>query len=458
MHTTKSMTLLAVLLLAAAVPAQAQKVEEILGPWTATINAAGQQRDMQIIITQEGGVLGAMLSTPQGDQPAEKVSYEGNIFHFTIKFGPAEIAIAVTVTGDTFAGQADSPFGPVDIKGTKLSEEELARQREALQPLVGDWETYSEFQGKRIEGKFRVELVDGRLMGADASGSQGIRTQGLVPLQLNGDRLMWRIAVPFVTEDGAFVNVTVDRTTMTFKGTVKSSLGDIPLTGKSVDTTKLVQAAYDDPAAVVGDWELQVTLGGETSPAKMTVLEKDARLHAYLSAAVGDYESTSVEYSKIGDTMGTLRVHASIPTVSEDELTFEFIVDGDTFEGEEIYTNGSITVTGKKTSSTPSAPAAAPAAAGVNAKMVMTMLDKDKDGKITLEEAPDQLKQFFGVVDANADGAIDETEAGTIATFMNAQGGGGGQAGGQGQAEQKPATAENKPEQKPAAAETKPQP
>ena len=42
----------------------------------------------------------------------------------------------MTVTGDTFEGRADSPFGPVDIKGKKLSEEELAKQREALQPLT----------------------------------------------------------------------------------------------------------------------------------------------------------------------------------------------------------------------------------------------------------------------------------------------------------------------------------
>ncbi len=424
MHTQKLVTYLTVLLLAASVPAQAQSVNDILGPWVATINAAGQERDMNILVTQEGGTLGLTLSTPQGDQPAEDVSYEGKILHFTIKFGPAEIPIAVTVEGDTFSGKADSPFGPVDIKGKKVSEAELAKQREALQPLVGDWETYSEFQGKRIEGKFRVEIVDGRLMGADASGSQGIRTQGLVPLQLNGDRLMWRIAVPFVTEDGAFVNVTLDRQAMTFKGTVKSSLGDIPLTGKYVDTTKLVQAAYDDPTGVIGDWDLQWTVGEETGPAKMTIVEKDARLHASLSAEAGNYESTSVEYSKIGETMGTLRVHTSIPAISEDELVFEFIIDGDTFEGEEIYTNGEITVTGKKTSGTPSAAAGAPAPSGVTAKAVMGMLDADKDGKITEAEAPEQLKQFFGVVDANADGGIDETEAQTIADFMNSQGGG----------------------------------
>ncbi len=437
MHKTKCLVFsAAILLCAAAITAEAQKVDDILGPWTATINAAGQQRDMQIVVSQAGGVLALTLSSPQGDQPAEKVSYDGKILNFTIKFGPAEIAIAVTVTGDTFEGKADSPFGPIDIKGKKVSEEELARQREALQPLVGDWETYSEFQGKRIEGKFRVQLVDGRLMGADASGSQGIRTEGLVPLQVNGDRMMWRIAMPYVTEDGAFVNVTLDRPNMTFKGTVKSSLGDIALTGKFVDTAKLVQAAYDDPAGIVGDWDLQVTMGAEATPAKMTVFEKDSRLHATLVAAVGTYESNSVEYNKIGKTMSTLRIHASIPTISEDELVFEFIVDGDSFEGEEIFTQGQILVTGKKISSTPSTSATSGAApAGVTAEMVMTMLDKDKDGKITLEEAPEQLKQFYAVVDANKDGGIDVTEAKTIAAFMS---GGGAGAGGAGQAPAKP--------------------
>lgn len=60
-------------------------------------------------------------------------------------------------------------------------------------------------------------------------------------------------------------------------------------------------------------------------------------------------------------------------------------------------------------------------AEGVTAAQIMENLDTDKDGKITEEEAPDQLKQSFSLVDANADGSIDLEEAQTIADFLNAQ-------------------------------------
>jgi uncharacterized protein (DUF1330 family) len=60
-------------------------------------------------------------------------------------------------------------------------------------------------------------------------------------------------------------------------------------------------------------------------------------------------------------------------------------------------------------------------AEGITAEQLMTQMDTNKDGKIDMDEAPDQLKQSFGLVDANADGAIDLDEAQTIADFLNAQ-------------------------------------
>ncbi len=409
--------------------AQAQTVEQILGPWRATINAAGQERNMDMLLTQEAGVLGLTLSTPQGDQAAEDVTLTGNVLSFKLKFGPADLAISVTIEGETFSGQADSPFGPLDIKGKKISAAELAEREAELMPLVGDWDIVTEFQGKRIESGFRIKLEDGRLMGADTSGRGGIDAEGFIPIGVRGDRMFWRIPIPYVTQRGGEVQVTLNREQMKFAGKVESSLGEIPIEGKYVDTTKLVQTPYDDPTPVVGDWDIEVTMGGETAPAKMTLALVGERLHAYLNSAIGNYESTSVEYNKIGETMGTIRVHAQIPTISEEELVFEFIVDGDTFEGEEINTQGEILVSGKKISSTPSpqnATAAPAAGGGVTAAQVMLMLDRDKDGFITLEESPDQLKQFFSVVDANADGKIDAAEAQTIADFMSSQGGGSG--------------------------------
>lgn len=65
------------------------------------------------------------------------------------------------------------------------------------------------------------------------------------------------------------------------------------------------------------------------------------------------------------------------------------------------------------------AAAEAPAEEGMTAEGVMRQMDTDGDGKITMEEAPDQLKGSFALVDSNGDGGIDVGEAQLIANFMN---------------------------------------
>lgn len=58
---------------------------------------------------------------------------------------------------------------------------------------------------------------------------------------------------------------------------------------------------------------------------------------------------------------------------------------------------------------------------GVTADQLMSQMDANGDGKISMDEAPDQLKGAFDVVDANGDGGIDVQEAQTIVDFLNNQ-------------------------------------
>lgn len=61
-------------------------------------------------------------------------------------------------------------------------------------------------------------------------------------------------------------------------------------------------------------------------------------------------------------------------------------------------------------------------------------LDKDGDGKISLEEVPEERKQMFQHMDQNADGFIDEAEIKQARDRMQKQGGGRrGRRGGEGQ-------------------------
>ena len=56
-------------------------------------------------------------------------------------------------------------------------------------------------------------------------------------------------------------------------------------------------------------------------------------------------------------------------------------------------------------------------AGGITAEHLMSLLDTDRDGKITLDEAPEDLKAGFGLFDRNGDGGIDVTEAQVLVDF-----------------------------------------
>ena len=58
--------------------------------------------------------------------------------------------------------------------------------------------------------------------------------------------------------------------------------------------------------------------------------------------------------------------------------------------------------------------------------------DKDGDGKIAKDEAPEQMQRFFDRVDGNSDGALDSSEIEAMTNRSRSRGGGGGQGGGGG--------------------------
>lgn len=58
---------------------------------------------------------------------------------------------------------------------------------------------------------------------------------------------------------------------------------------------------------------------------------------------------------------------------------------------------------------------------GITAAELMETMDFDGDGQITLEEAPDQLRESFTMIDMNGDKGIDVTEMELVANFINNQ-------------------------------------
>lgn len=68
-----------------------------------------------------------------------------------------------------------------------------------------------------------------------------------------------------------------------------------------------------------------------------------------------------------------------------------------------------------------SASQAAPAAGPATAEQMMSYLDTDRDGYITMDEAPEELKSGFSFIDSNGDGGIDMQEAQVMADYANNQ-------------------------------------
>lgn len=60
-----------------------------------------------------------------------------------------------------------------------------------------------------------------------------------------------------------------------------------------------------------------------------------------------------------------------------------------------------------------------PASGSVTAEQLMSYMDMNGDGKITMEEAPEELKTGFDYIDTNGDGGIDAQEAQIMADYAN---------------------------------------
>ena len=117
----------------------------------------------------------------------------------------------------------------------------------------------------------------------------------------------------------------------------------------------------------------------------------------------------SSDYEKVGDitvahTLVIETVQGNIDsTITATELNAE--IDDGTFDLPEAIV----------------ALQAGEAPAGITAEQVMAMMDSNGDGKISMDEAPEQLQTSFAMVDQNGDEGIDVTEAQLVADFINNQ-------------------------------------
>lgn len=333
------------LIAALAAQARGDAPDPILGSWKTITDMGGRTAESVMEFSVVDGVLKATGKSQRGSLEAFDVSFEGGVLKWKINIQQNVIPVEVTVSGDRFEGAAITPLGRFPITGTRISEEALAAADKALRALVGDWTLYTEYGGTQNESKMRI-FVDEEDQDIEAVILMLGSSISVRQLRLEDGMLRWRVAIPFVSTESALVEAKLEENK--FEGVVHSALGDIPIKGELVDTTKLVVAAYDSPEAILGAWDLKATFGTEEQDGAVSFAEDNRQLLATVELAGETFPAEHVEYKRVSDTMSMARITVRMPKYGEKPLVFELVVNGDTFEGEELYTQGQYFMSGTR--------------------------------------------------------------------------------------------------------------
>ncbi|HRI87178.1 MAG TPA: hypothetical protein PLJ47_03610 [Candidatus Hydrogenedentes bacterium] len=337
------------LLALAALPQQARAAgpEDIVGTWKMVTSFNGQDNESEVTFALKDGVLTGAAAGRRGTRELLDVTYENGQLGWGIimpRAGNEPLRITVTVTGNTFEGGLKTPLGEAKVRGTKWTEESEKAAAEKLKAALGEWDIITTNQGKDTEGTMRIYLDeenDLRLSFITPGTELDIRR-----VRFEGDRMSFAAVLPFVGEEAIRGQVTF--TENKCEGGLEGPLGAVAIRGSMIDTTKLVLAPYDDPAPVLGNWDVVANVNGTESKAKLAFMPDGERVKGTVTTDNGSFDSQEVDFKKVGDKMGRVRLVIVIPDLGEKAQTFELIFSGDSFEGEEINSNGAIFFSGSR--------------------------------------------------------------------------------------------------------------
>lgn len=327
--------------------APAQDVESILGDWKMVTSFNGNDQESQVRFSMQDGVLKGEASGRRGSRELHDVKFEGDVLSWGLvipRLSTEPIRIEVKVDGEKFQGAMKTPFGEAVIRGIKWTERSEQELAEATKALLGDWDILTTYNGKEVESQLRFYFDE----------ENDLRAQIVMPgttldmrrIRFDGENLTFVAHLPFISQEPARGQLKIAERKL--DGVIESPLGEIPIRGEILDTTKLVLAPYDDPQAVLGTWDVVANINGEENAAKLTLAENGERIKGIIQSGESTFESTEADYKKVGDSMGVVRLSVIIPDLGEKPQTFELIFNGDEFEGEEIHSNGAIYFSGKR--------------------------------------------------------------------------------------------------------------
>lgn len=213
--------------------------------------------------------------------------------------------------------------------------------------LEGVWDVSTTQGDLAVKTKMYMRVINGKLHASVLAQVESGANQmaGASAVAIEGDVLSWEIPVPYVTEDGASVTVTV--TEGSFEGAITSSLGETPITGVLTELPLPAQVDPTDVAYLIGNWDVKALIGESESEGWVIIELNGGSLFGTLSSAIGTFTSDNVEYNKTGATSCTVLLNVTIPGTVQ-TMQFKLDIDGNSFEGEELNSNGMFKVSGTK--------------------------------------------------------------------------------------------------------------
>jgi hypothetical protein len=266
--------------------------------------------------------------------------------------------------------------------------------------FVGDWEVKQEFRGQERVSTISIKEGDDGLSGS------WISQRGTAELS------------DVKETDGTLSFVRkMERQGQSFEFTCEASIVDGNLMGTMMtprgDREFKGIAASAEPT-FIGSWDVTLDFQGREVPVTLSVTEEDGKLGGVWSSERGDAE---IEDAKIED--GTLSFVRNMERDGQ-EFLLEFTakIEGEKLIGEMITPMGEMPFTG--TMAKADAGAEDDSEEG-RAKAMLDQIDGNGDGKVTEDEAPEQMKQFFTMIDADGSGGIDANEMIMVIQFMDQQ-------------------------------------
>jgi len=105
-----------------AAPAEGPAVN-VAGTWTMSVNAAGQELEMEWVLEQDGNTISGSAQIPDLGQASISGSVGGNEMNFVMTINAQGQTVDLegtgTIEGNTVTGSGSSPFGPFDFTGTR---------------------------------------------------------------------------------------------------------------------------------------------------------------------------------------------------------------------------------------------------------------------------------------------------------------------------------------------------